>query len=219
MSTLGVVTMATRPLAVTEGSLSSPATVMGTQSSMTSQDELYRGELSEMKKNPLYEIIDSRITHHIRICERQIEKYSRWSLRTRWSLPLLTAISTFIASGLAGLNVHGNAEVWIPLTLAAVSFSATVISALNAAIRPAIQYGHYVRYINRFWKQRVLLEFDVEQVLICTKERHEREKELIDTLRERNVEVERTIAGFSEESANNIGLPIAKGMHMSTERA
>jgi hypothetical protein len=185
-----------------------------------SQSPYQNPALYALRDNELYKTIYGRINHHIGICERQIDKYSRWALRTRYTLPLLTAVATFIASGLAGLKIQGKVATSVAVTLAAVSFCAAIVSALNSAIRPAIQYGHYVRSINRFWKQRVLLEFDIQQVLISTQgqDAQSRDKQLIETLRVRNLEVERTIAGFSEESANNIGLPISKGMHMPMEK-
>jgi hypothetical protein len=179
--------------------------------------------LAALKKNSVYQVIFRRIEHHIEICKRQISWFGRWALFTRYSLPLLTAFATGIASFLAGAQNVGSNEnqtglslsSWLtPLSwsVAGASFIASCISALNAAMRPAIQYGHYVTYIVRFWKLKVLLDFDLERVLLPSedpKDNRTSEQKLVDALEKRNAEVEETIKSFSEGSISNIALPIS----------
>jgi hypothetical protein len=98
-------------------------------------------------------------------------------------------------------------------SVAGASFLASCISALNAAMRPALQYGHYVTYIVRFWRSRVLLDFDLERVLLqChdPKDNRTTDQYLMDALEKRNSEVEDTIKSFSEGSVSNIALPISE---------
>src|SRR5690348_9097753 len=68
-------------------------------------------------------------------------------------------------------GLHGKEALLPPATVsivvAVVSFVATMISALNAAMRPSLQYGHYVRFINRFWTERITLEIEAEGAFLA----------------------------------------------------
>jgi len=167
----------------------------------------------------LYNELLARIDHHINICERQISKFSRWALFIRYSLPILTAIASGIAGLLAGaygkgVASHEVAGPWLAraaFLVALVSFLASIISALNAAMKPAIQYGHYVRYINRFWTQRFALQSELEKTLLATgNDEHQLRERLWSIVSERSQALDKVIEAFSEESVSNIGIPPAE---------
>jgi len=59
---------------------------------------------------------------------------------------------------------------FISYSMVAIALVTTLGSTLNSVMRPALQYGHYVRYINKFWGIRSKLDFDLEEVLISQDE-------------------------------------------------
>jgi hypothetical protein len=75
---------------------------------------------------------------------------------------------TGLASVLAG--AHGK-QAWfstnLPSIVALFTFIATIVSALNSAMRPILQYSHYVRYINKFWTQKTFLDLDLDTVVLA----------------------------------------------------
>ena len=110
----------------------------------------------ELKSSAMYITVMDRIDHHIQMSVQQIAKYGRWALRTRFILPLLSAFATGLATIAAGAqSTDSRWATYIAWSVAAASFVATVVSALNSAVRPSVQYAHYVRFINRFWHVKV----------------------------------------------------------------
>jgi hypothetical protein len=156
----------------------------------------------------IFDELWKRIDHHIAICENQIKWFSKWALFNRYTLPLLTAFASGAAGILAGIKSTGPGAFRVSIVVAVASFLATIISALNSAMRPALQYGHYVRFINRFWTQRILLEIEAEQAFLSAGN-DEVWKKMHEVVEHRNLELDKTIEDFSEESVSNIGIPTA----------
>jgi hypothetical protein len=160
----------------------------------------------------IFDELWKRIQHHIDICENQIKWFSRWALFNRYTLPLLTAFASGAAGILAGMQ--GTAGRWparVSAIVAIASFCATIVSALNAAMRPALQYGHYVRFINRFWTQRVKLEIEAEQAFLTANGNEDLLwSNMHEVVTQRSEELDRTIEAFGEESVSNIGVPITE---------
>ena len=168
----------------------------------------------DLTQNPLYKRVLGRIDHHIELAQGQIRKYGKWALFMRFVLPILTAISTGLASVLAGGGgATGRWHMSLPIIVASVTFLATIVATLNSAMRPILQYGHYVRYINKFWQQKVLLEFELELVLLEGGNPATMEASLHNRLTNRNREVAAIIESFSEESVSNVGLPLVEKHH------
>jgi hypothetical protein len=158
----------------------------------------------------IFDELWKRIDHHIEICEKQIKWFSKWALFNRYTLPLLTAFASGAAGFLAGIqNTADTGAFKVSVVVAAASFLATIISALNAAMRPALQYGHYVRFINRFWTQRILLEVEAEQAFLSAAGNDALWQKMHDVVTHRSQELDQVIEDFSEESVSNIGIPTA----------
>jgi hypothetical protein len=132
--------------------------------------------------------------------------HCRWALRIRYLLPFLSAVATGFATFTAGFQDTPWTS-WLAWAVAGLSFVATVVSALNSAIHPAVQYAHYVRYINRFWHVKMEIEFDLDDVALRASDLIEAERELCQRLLKRNEEVEDIINTFSDASITNIGIP------------
>jgi hypothetical protein len=159
-----------------------------------------------LTKTEPYTSVMARIDHHIKISNEQITRYGRWALRIRYLLPFLSALATGFATFTAGFQ-RNDLTRWLAWAVAALSFVATVVSALNSAIRPSVQYAHYVRYINRFWHVKMEIEFDLDDVALQASNLIEAERELCKRLLKRNEEVEDIINTFSDASITNIGIP------------
>jgi hypothetical protein len=156
----------------------------------------------------MYITVMERIDHHIYLSVQQIAKYGRWAMRTRFILPLLSAFATGLATIAAGAQSTDNPmATYVAWCVAAASFVATVVSALNSAVRPSVQYAHYVRFINRFWHVKVQIGFDLEDALLHATNFSEAENLFQRRLVSRNTDVENIIDNFSDASITNIGVP------------
>jgi hypothetical protein len=164
----------------------------------------------KLRANAMYVTVMDRIDHHIQMSVQQIAKYGRWALRTRFILPLLSTIATGLASIAAGAQGAGHPMMkYIAWFVAGASFVATVFSALNSAVRPSVQYAHYVRFINRFWHVKVGIGFDLEEILLHATSFSDAENSFQKCLIQRNKEMEDIIVNFSDASITNIGVPRA----------
>lgn len=162
----------------------------------------------QLKTGTMYVTVMDRIDHHIQMSVQQIAKYGRWALRTRFILPLLSAFATGLATIAAGAQSSDSRwATYIAWSVAAASFVATVVSALNSAVRPSVQYAHYVRFINRFWRVKVQIGFDLEDALLHATSFSEAENLFQRRLVLRNADVENIIDNFSDASITNIGVP------------
>jgi hypothetical protein len=164
---------------------------------------------------PIFDELWNRIEYHIQMCDRQIKRFSKRALFVRYTLPLLTAFASGFAGALAGIQGVAGRDSgipvdhrWISYVVAIASFAATIISAANSAMRPALQYGHYVRYINKFWKAHFELETDAEQILLESNGNHDKlSRRMHDIVMRHSDALDKLIEMFSEESVSNIGVP------------